>query len=74
MNIKRPHIILEGIQIKSLEKARKLSEALTVIEEECGIHETKITIRDSFICPWIDKDKLNQTEMEKLIKDILNQL
>ena len=33
---KHPEIILNGLQIKSLEKAFKLSDALSTIEEECG--------------------------------------
>ena len=71
MKIKRGKIILESLQIKSLDKARKLAQALTVIEEECGIHEVKIELKDIFICPWIDTDQLDGTPMEKLLRDII---
>ncbi len=72
MRIKRGKIILESLQIKSFDKARKLAQALTVIEEECGIHEVKIELEDIFICPWIDIDQLNGTPMEELLRDIIN--
>jgi len=71
---KYPEIILNGLQIKSLEKALKLSDALSVIEEECGIKEVKITLKNMFICTWIDLEQLNRTEMDLLLKDILTQL
>ena len=64
-------IKLHGLQIKSLEKARKLAAALEVIEEECGIHHVEISFKDCFICGWIDPHELNQTEMETLVRDIL---
>lgn len=69
---KYPEIILNGLQIKSLEKAFKLSDALSIIEEECGIKEVKITLRNIFVCAWIDLEKLNRNEMDLLLKDILN--
>lgn len=71
MNIKRPEITLEALQIKSLDKARKLAQALNVIEEECGIHQVRITIKDMFICPWIDIEELDKTPMERLLRDII---
>jgi len=74
MRIKRPEIILSGIQVKSLSKCRKLAKALTVIEEECGITETRITIKAPFICPWIDIDKLNKTPMQKLLRTLFVKL
>lgn len=54
-------IIIDGLQIKSLKKARKLCKALSVIEEECGIKEVTITFKNVFVCPWIDQSKLNKT-------------
>ena len=68
----KSEIILKGIQIKSLKKARKLAKALEVIEEECGIHHVKIVIKDCFVCGWIDLEKLNKTPMERLLRDILS--
>ena len=64
-------IILEGLQIKNLSKAQKLAYALNIIEEECGIKNVEFIFKDIFVCEWIDKDKLVNTEMECLIKDIL---
>ena len=72
MRIKRGKITLDALQIKSLEKAKKLAQALNIIEEECGIHEVEIELKGIFICPWIDIDKLNKTPMEKLLRDIIN--
>ena len=74
MQIKRPKITLEGIQIKSLKKAQDLSEALSIIEEECGIHECLITISDIFLCPEIDLSHLNRTSMENLLRGILEDI
>lgn len=71
MNIARPRILLEGIQVKSLEKARRLSKALEVIEAECGIHEVEIKIQGVFICPWIDLTKLDRGPMERLLQELL---
>lgn len=64
-------IVLKGLQIKSLEKARKLAEAINTIEEECGIRNVEIVFKDIFICEWIDKEKLCETEMECLIRDLI---
>lgn len=70
MKIKRPHIVLKNIQIKSLKKFKKLARALDVIEEECGIKETRITVKNIFFCSDIDKKKCKSTPMEKLLLGI----
>lgn len=70
MTVKRPHIILENIQIKNLKKFKKLVKALETIEEECGIHETRITVKNIFFCPWIDQSKCSSTPMQKLLLEI----
>ena len=67
MKIKRPQIVLDGIQIKSVEKFKRLAAAVNVIEEECGIHEVEITIKDIFFCPWIDVEQCRETHMERLL-------
>jgi len=72
--MKHPEIILDGFQIKNLEKAKKLSKALSIIEEECGIKEVRITFKNLFICPWIKLDKLNKTKMELLVRNLLKKL
>ena len=71
MQIKRPDIKLLNIQIKSLETAQRLAVAMTEIEEQCGIHETVLTLENPFICPWIDLDQLNKTPMEKCLRKVL---
>lgn len=70
MEIKRGKIILENLQVKNLEKAKKLAKALQVIEEECGIHEVEISIEGFFVCPWIELHKLDETGMEKLLAEL----
>jgi len=74
MNIKRGKIKLENLQVKSLEKAQKLARALSVIEEECGIHEVEISIDGFFVCPWIELHQLSNTGMEKLLADLFMNL
>ena len=74
MKIKRPHIMLEGIQIKSLEKFQRLAAAVQVIEEECGIHETTISLKDIFFCPWIDGTQCRSTPMECLLIDLVDRM
>ena len=64
-------IILKGLQIKSLNKAQKLAKSINTIEEECGICNVEIILKDCFVCPWVDVYKLDQTPMEELLRDIL---
>lgn len=71
MKLKRGEIKIKNLQIKSLEKAQKLAAALQVIEEECGIHEVKITMSNIFVCPWINLSELQNTEMEKLLSELI---
>jgi hypothetical protein len=70
MKIKRGKISLENLQVKNLEKAKKLAKALEVIEEECGIHEVEISINGFFVCPWIDITQMQNTGMEKLLAEL----
>lgn len=70
MKINRGKITLENLQVKSLEKAKKLAKALETIEEECGIHEVEIEISGFFVCPWIDIVQLQNSGMEKLIAEL----
>lgn len=74
MDLPRSSIILKNLQVKSLDKAKKLARALEVIEEECGIHEVEITIDNVFICPWIDLDRMQGSEMEKLLVELFNKV
>jgi hypothetical protein len=70
MNMKRSKITLENLQVKSIEKAKKLAHALEIIEEECGIHEVEINIKGFFLCPWINVHELDASEMEKILAEI----
>ncbi len=75
MILKRGELFFDGIQFKSLEKCKKFSSALNVIEEECGIHEVNIVFgKKIFVCPWIDLDKLNSTPMEELVCGLLRKV
>jgi hypothetical protein len=74
MKVKRPQIILEGIQVKSLAKFKALAAAVSVIEEECGIHEVTITFKDIFFCPWIDIEQCRETPMERLLIGLVERL
>ena len=70
MKVERGYIRLGNLQVKSLKKAKRLAKALEIIEEECGIHEVEIEVRDFFICPWIELSKLDKTGMEKLLAEL----
>lgn len=63
-------IKLSGLQVKSIEKARRLAYALCIIEEECGIRSVKLTFKNMFICPWINFEELDKTDMERLMRDL----
>lgn len=71
MKVKRTRILLSGIQIKSEHSAIKLAEGINAIEESCGIHECELEIKDPFICPWLELDCLNGTQMGRLVRKML---
>jgi len=71
MVIKRPEIILDSPQFKSLDACRKAAKGLQLIEEYTGIHSVRITIKNPFICPDIDLKLLNKTPTEILLQKIL---
>lgn len=75
--MKHPEIRLTGCQIKSIEKARTVADALHTLEVETGIRETVIALVDCFICPDISEaelDTLNRTAMERAVRDIIREL
>ena len=74
MKVKRPEITLEGIQIKSLAKFKALAAAVNTIEEECGIFEVTITMKNIFFCPWIDREQCQDTHMERLLMGLVDKL
>lgn len=65
------HFTFDNIQVKSLEKAKLLAQLLDTMEKEFGIKVCKISFTNCFICPDIDVDKLVDTKMELLIRDIV---
>jgi len=71
MGKNKSKIALSGIQIKSLKKAKMLCGAINTIEVECGVGNVEIVLKDVFVCKWINLKKLNNTEMEKLIRGII---
>lgn len=66
-------IHIENCQIKSIEKAKLLCQALDIIEKECGIKEVRISFANNFLCPDIDLSILSNSSdpMEKLIGELL---
>ena len=71
MNIKRPEIILDSVQFKSLDACRKTAKGLQLIEEYSGIHSVRVTVKTPFLCPDIDLEKLDRTPTERILRDIL---
>lgn len=74
MKIKRPHLYFEGIQIKSEECFHLFAEAVDQIESRCGIHSCRITLKNIFFCPDIDRDNCRNTPTERLLISIVEQL
>ena len=70
----KSEIKLIGLQIKSLEKFKKLAQSLDTIEKECGIKEVKITLDDYFICPDIDFSFQGFTPMEEVLLEIIKDI
>ena len=74
MKVKRGEIMLEGIQIKSLAKFKALAAAVNTIEEECGVFQVTITLKNIFFCPWIDREQCQDTHMERLLLCLVDRL
>jgi len=72
-NKKESIIHIENCQIKSIEKAKLLCQALDTIEKECGIKEVRISFANNFLCPDIDLTILEKSKdpMEKLVGKLL---
>lgn len=72
-NKKESLIHIENCQIKSIEKAKLLCQALDTIEKECGIKEVRISFANNFLCPDIDLSILKKSKdpMEKLVGNLL---
>lgn len=66
-------IILKHIQIKSLKKARKLARHLDKIEKNVGIQSVAFELRNSFVCPDVEIEKLNKTPMEKTLRKLIKE-
>ncbi len=63
------------MQVKSIQKLRKLARLLDEIEKEFGIKTVKITLKGMFICTDIKQDltkyNFGITPMERLLLEIL---
>lgn len=72
----KSEIVVKNMQVKSVQKLRKLARLLDEIEKEFGIKTVKITLRGMFICRDIkgDLSKYNfgSTPMERTILEILD--
>ena len=72
----KSEIIIKEMQVKSVQKLKRLASLLDEIEKEFGIHTVKITLQDCFICSDIEQDltKFNfgVTPMERTILEILD--
>lgn len=69
-------IIIECMQIKSIQKLIRLAEIFDEMEKEFGIHTVLIGMKRCFVCEDIkaDLNKFNfgSTPMEKVILEILD--
>ena len=74
IKINRPELCFEGIQIKSLEAFQRFAAAVQEIEEQCGIFEVTITLKNIFFCPWIDVEQCRSTPMERLLIGLVERL
>lgn len=71
----RPCMHFHGIQIKSLEAFRTFANAVDLIEGTVGIHSTRISLEEIFVCPDIVFDEIaDQTPMEKLLIKLIEQM
>ncbi|MCK5320873.1 hypothetical protein KAJ61_05820 [Candidatus Parcubacteria bacterium] len=72
----KSEIIINGMQIKSIQKLKRLAVLFDEIEKEFGVHTVKIAIQNCFICCDIKNDlaKFNfgATPMERTILEILD--
>lgn len=73
MKFVKSRIRLTGCQIKSLEIAREVARALDTIEKVSGIHSVYVEMKDCFVCPDIEIDKLNETPMERVLSNVMRQ-
>lgn len=68
------HVIFVGVQIKSVEAFCRFAAAVNEIEEQTGIHETAISLKDIFFCPWIDVERCRGTPMERLLIGMIERM
>jgi hypothetical protein len=73
MKFVKSRIRLTGCQIKSLEIAKEVAAALDTLEKLTGIHSVYIELKDCFVCPDIEIDKLNETPMERVLASCMKQ-
>ena len=64
MDTQAMRITIQWWQIKSFNKAKKVAEALSTIEEEMWIGSTSIVMEWVFFCPDTDFSGLDNTAME----------
>jgi hypothetical protein len=74
LNIVRPTLSFDGIQIKSEECFHLFADAVDTIEHRCGIHSTRITLSNVFFCPDINKANCRANATEVLLIDLIEQI
>lgn len=72
IEILRPCLHFQGIQIKSLEAFRTFANAVDTIEGTVGIHSVRISMEEIFVCPDIVFEEIVElTPMEKLLIELI---
>ena len=74
MKIKRPTIVLDGGQLKSLDAARKVAKGVGLIESAWGIHSVRVTLKHCFICCDVDWRRLNDSPEEEVLQSLIQQI
>jgi hypothetical protein len=75
IEILRPCLHFQGIQIKSPEAFRTFAAAVDVIEGTAGIHSCRISMEEIFVCPDIVFGEIESpTPMEKLLIELIESM
>jgi hypothetical protein len=62
---------LKGLQVKTIEAARRVAAALEELEGVAGIRTVKIVVSDFFVCPDITEAQwaaFDETRMQRLLR------
>ena len=70
----RSEIIIKNCQIKGAKAFKEAARGIDIIEEYTGIRETKITLENVFVCPFLNLDKFGETDIERALVKIITKL